>query len=100
MSFPGLNYAPPNVYTRTEFENPLQGAIESLKVPIFIGEGNEYLSQVDLEVVRGSSATIDQRIVGEDMTGRAVASVSATACAAPNTASSSWTNGPLTSCWS
>ena len=78
MSFPGLNYAPPNVYTRTEFENPLQGAIESLKVPIFIGEGNEYLSQVDLEVVRGSSATIDQRIVGEDMTGRAVASVSAT----------------------
>jgi len=78
MAFPGLNYAPPNVYTRTEYENPLQGAIESLKIPIFIGEGNEYLSQVDLECVRGSSATIDQRIVGEDMTGRAVVSVSAT----------------------
>ena len=78
MSFPGRQYAPPNVYTETDFENPLQGAIESMKIPVFIGEGNEYLSQVDLEVVRGSSSTIDQRIVGEDMTGRAVVSVSAT----------------------
>jgi len=78
MAFPGRTYAPPNVYTDTDFENPLQGAIESLKIPVFIGEGNEYLSQLDLEVVRGSSATIDQRIVGEDMTGRAVVSVSAT----------------------
>lgn len=77
MAFPGKNYAPPNVYTRTLYDNPLQGAIDSLKIPIFIGEGNENLTQTDLEVVRGSSATIDQRIVGEDMTGRAVVSVSA-----------------------
>lgn len=78
MAFPGKQYAPPNVYTRTLYENPLQGAIDSLLIPIFIGEGNEFLSQTDLEVVRGSSATIDQRIVGEDMTGRAVVNVSAT----------------------
>lgn len=77
MSFPGKQYAPPNVYTRTQYENPLQGAIDALLIPIFIGEGNEYLTQTDLEVVRGSSATIDQRIAGEDMTGRAVVSVSA-----------------------
>jgi hypothetical protein len=77
-AFPGRHYAPPNPYTQTDYENPLQGAIDSLKVPIFIGEGNEYLSQIDLEVVRGSSATVDQRVVGEDMTGRAVVSVSAT----------------------
>ena len=76
MAFPGKQYAPPNVYTRTQYENPLQGAIDALMIPVFIGEGNEYLSQTDLEVVRGSSATIDQRIVGEDMTGRAVVSVS------------------------
>ena len=75
--FPGKQYAPPNVYTQTFYENPLQGAIDALLVPIFIGEGNEYLVQQDLEVVRGSSATIDQRIVGEDMTGRAVVSISA-----------------------
>lgn len=74
----GLHYAPPGVYTRTVFENPLQGALDNLKIPVFIGEGNEFLSQTDLEMVRGSSATIDQRIVGEDMAGRAVVSVSST----------------------
>lgn len=78
MAFPGQNYAPPNVYTRTTFDNPLQGAIDSLQIPVFIGEGNEFLTQRDLELVRGSSAQIDQRIVGEDMTGRAVVSVSVT----------------------
>jgi len=76
--FPGKQYAPPSVYSRTLYENPLQGAIDALKIPVFIGEGNEYLTQTDLEVVRGSSAIIDQRIVGEDMTGRAVVSISAT----------------------
>jgi len=78
MAFPGQFYAPPSVYTQTDYDNPLQGAIESLKIPVFIGEGNEYLSQVDLEVVRGSSSTVDQRIVGEDLTGRAVTNISAT----------------------
>ena len=77
MSFPGRVYAPPSVYTRTEYENPLQGAIDNLKIPVFIGEGNEFLSQTDLEMVRGSSSSIDQRVVGEDMTGRAVESISA-----------------------
>ena len=78
MAFPGRNYAPPGTYTETFTDNPLQGALDSLKIPVFIGEGNETLSQTDLEIVRGSSATIDQRIVGEDMTGRAVVSISAT----------------------
>ena len=78
MAFPGQNYAPPSVYTRTLFENPFTGSIDSLKIPVFIGEGNEYLIQRNLELVRGSSASIDQRRVNEDMTGRAVVSVSAT----------------------
>lgn len=77
MAFPNGNYAPPGTYTRTLFENPLAGALESLKIPVFIGEGNETLFQQDLEVVRGSSSSIDQRIVQEDETGRAVASISA-----------------------
>jgi len=71
-------YAPPGPYTRTLFENPIQGALEALRIPIFIGEGNEFLTQNDLENVRGSSATVDQRIVQEDETGRAVVSISAT----------------------
>ena len=43
---------------------------------VFIGEGNEFLIQRNLEVVRGSSADIDQRRVKEDATGRAVVSIS------------------------
>ena len=78
MSFPGNNYAPPNTFTRTRYENPLAGALESLKIPVFIGEGNESLFQDNLEIVRGSSSSIDQRIVQEDETGRAVVAVSAT----------------------
>jgi len=78
MPFPGKNYAPPGPYTQTKFENPLGQALESLKIPVIIGEGNESLFQEDLEIVRGSSAVIDQRVVNEDQTGRAVSSVSAT----------------------
>ena len=75
MAFPGQNYAPPGVYTQTFFENPVAGALETLKIPVFIGEGNESLFQSNLEVVRGSSSSIDQRRVDEDETGRAVVSV-------------------------
>lgn len=78
MTFPGNNYAPPGVYTRTLFENPVAGTLEGLKIPVFIGEGNEILLQEDLEVVRGSSSSVDQLVVQEDETGRAVVSVSNT----------------------
>jgi hypothetical protein len=78
MAFPGNNYAPPAPYSRTQFENPIQGGLDTIKIPVFIGEGNEFLVQRNLEVVRGSSATIDQRKVKEDTSGRAVAAISGT----------------------
>lgn len=78
MAFPGRNYAPPGVYTQTSFDNPLAGGFEGLKIPVIIGEGNEYLVQENLELVRGSSSFIDQRVVKEDMTGRSVVDVSVT----------------------
>jgi hypothetical protein len=75
MAFPGSIYAPPGVYTQTNFESPVQGLAANLRVPVFIGTGNEVLSQSNLEVVRGSSASVDQRVVEEDETGRAVVSI-------------------------
>ena len=72
MAFPSQNYAPPSVYTRTNFESPVQGTTTGLKIPFLIGVGSEILSQTDLEVVRGSSAIVDQQIVQEDMAGRVV----------------------------
>ena len=75
-SFPGSNYAPPGVYTRTNFDNPNQALLSSLKLPVFIGTGQETKTQYNLEVVRGSSSSVDQRIPQEDETGRCVLSIS------------------------
>jgi len=75
MAFPGRFYAPPGVFTETRFDSPITGALDTLKIPIIIGEGNELLQQLDFEQVRGSSADVDQRIVSEDTTGRAVVEV-------------------------
>lgn len=76
MAFPGSIYAPPGVYTRTLFESPVQGVLAGLRIPVLIGTGSEILVQNDLEVIRGSSSTVDQRIVQEDLANRAVVSVS------------------------
>lgn len=76
MAFPGSIYAPPGVYTRTLFESPVQGVLAGLRIPVLIGTGSEILVQNDLEVVRGSSSTVDQRIVQENLANRAVVSVS------------------------
>jgi hypothetical protein len=78
MPFPGSIYAPPGVYTRTLFENPVQGVLAGVRIPIFIGTGNEILQQLDLEVIRGSSSSVDQQVPQEDETGRAVVEITAT----------------------
>jgi len=76
MAFPGSVYAPPGVYTQTNFEDPLQGVASNARIPLIIGTGSEILTQNALEIVRGSSSSVDQRIVQEDETGRAVVSIS------------------------
>lgn len=78
MAFPGSVYAPPGVYTQTNFEDPLQGVASNARIPLIIGTGSEILTQNSLELVRGSSSSVDQRIVQEDETGRAVVSISQT----------------------
>jgi hypothetical protein len=75
-AFPGSNYAPPGVYTRTNYDNPNQALLSGLKLPVYIGTGLETKTQNNLEVVRGSSSSVDQRIPQEDETGRCVLSIS------------------------
>lgn len=77
MAFPGSIYAPPGVYTQTLFEDPTQGLANTLRLPMIIGTGSEILVQTGLEMVRGSSSTVDQRIVQEDEAGRAVTAITA-----------------------
>jgi hypothetical protein len=76
--FPGQVYAPPAVYTRTLFENPIAGALSSVKIPVIIGTGNEILFQEDLEIVRGSSSSVDQQVPQEDMDGSRTTSTAQT----------------------
>jgi len=75
MAFPGSVYAPPSVYTQTLFNNPVQAAVTGVRIPVYLGTGNEILTQEDLQVVRGSSASVDQQVPKEDLDGRAVADI-------------------------
>jgi hypothetical protein len=76
MAFPNGVYAPPGVYTQTNLQPPNQGTGAITRIPLVIGPGSEILSQSALELVRGSSSSVDQRVVQEDEAGRAVVSIS------------------------
>lgn len=73
--FPGNIIAPPGVYTRTRFESPVSGVLAGVRIPVLIGTGNELLQQQDLEIIRGSSSSVDQQVPQEDETGRAVVEI-------------------------
>lgn len=69
-------YRPPEVTTETTFEVAPANVAPSAKVVLFIGEGAENKSVSNLEIVRGSSTVVDTSISKEDLTGRAVVSIS------------------------
>jgi hypothetical protein len=64
---PFVTYVPPGVYTRTLTEANVSSLVAGIRIPVFIGVGQEELEQLDLEMVRGSSSTLDQQIVREDV---------------------------------
>jgi hypothetical protein len=69
---PFTTYVPPGVYTRTLTEANAANLVAGLRIPVVIGVGQEELEQDDLELVRGSSANLDQQIVNEDVSARFV----------------------------
>jgi len=64
---PFISYAPPGVYTRTLTETNASNLTAGIRIPALIGVGQEELEQTDFELVRGSSSTVDQQIVNEDV---------------------------------
>jgi len=64
---PFSTYVPPGVYSRTLTEANVAALVAGLRIPVVIGVGQEELEQLDLELVRGSSSTLDQQIVNEDV---------------------------------
>lgn len=67
---PFATYVPPGVYSRTLTEANVAALVAGLRIPTIIGVGQEELEQLDLELVRGSSSTLDQQIVNEDISAR------------------------------
>lgn len=65
---PFISYVPPGVYTRTLTEANVSNLVAGLRIPVIIGVGQEELEIDNLELVRGSSATVDQQIINEDVT--------------------------------
>jgi hypothetical protein len=64
---PFTTYSPAGVYTRTLTDTVSTPAITGLRIPVLIGVGQEELEQLDFSMVRGSSSTLDQQIVSEDV---------------------------------
>lgn len=69
---PFVTYVPPGVYTRTLTEANAANLVAGLRIPVYIGVGQEELEQLNYELIRGSSSTQDQQIVSEDVSQRFV----------------------------
>jgi len=63
---PFITYVPPGVYTQTLTQANVANIVAGLRIPFVIGVGTETLEQDNLELVRGSSGTLDVQIVNED----------------------------------
>jgi hypothetical protein len=71
---PFQTYAAPGVYASTTTESPSAQQVGNARIPMFIGVGQEALTQNNIEIIRGSSSVVDTPIFGEDPSGRWVAS--------------------------
>jgi hypothetical protein len=60
-------YTKPGVYTREVVEDPGIILFGDLRIPIFIGEGQETFSFKNIELHRGSSAVADDLVVKENI---------------------------------
>jgi len=49
--------------------------LSNVRIPVFVGTGNEILTRFDLELIRGSSSFSSQFVPDEDMTGRSVVTI-------------------------
>jgi len=66
MTGPFTQYIDPGVYTRTLTDSTVTTLTGGLRIPLFIGVGSENLQLTDYEIVRGSSASVDNFKGNED----------------------------------
>lgn len=60
-------YAPPGVYVDTFEDNNTPLILAGVRIPAFVGTSAETLELNGFEIIRGSSAVSDIRVIGEDI---------------------------------
>ena len=61
------SYAPPDVYTSVVISGGGQPLFGTARIPVIIGEGQEFFEQDNIELHRGSSAVADDQVVSENI---------------------------------
>lgn len=67
MGGPFTSYTPPGIYTRTLYDTTVASLNAGLRIPVFIGTGDEVICLTDVELFRGSSAIADNTQYLEDV---------------------------------
>lgn len=62
-----MTYFPPGVYAKATFQTDQTTFLAGTQVPLLIGVGQEELEALDVDLVRGSSSSVDERISREDV---------------------------------
>jgi hypothetical protein len=62
------------VYTQTNRETTVASQLTGLRIPLIIGVGQEQIGESAVELIRGSSASLDQQILKESVSARFVVS--------------------------
>src|SRR5271157_2396908 len=61
------SYAPPGVYTKEVFTSNTATAVGTARIPVIIGEGQQFFQTNNFELFRGSSAVQDDQSVNENI---------------------------------
>ena len=61
------SYAPPGVYTSVVISGAGQPLFSNARIPVIIGEGQEFFTQSNVELHRGSSSVADEQVVNENI---------------------------------
>jgi hypothetical protein len=67
------SYAPPGVYTTVQIAGAGQPLFGNARIPVIIGEGQEFFEQDNVELFRGSTANSDEQVVNENISDQVVA---------------------------
>ena len=61
------SYAPPGVYTSVVISGAGIPLFGNARIPVIIGEGQEYFEQDNVELFRGSSSVAQPQVVNENI---------------------------------